>query len=94
MRRQSSQSVVFLTEILLALMIFALCSSVCASLFSWSHQINRESSALRRAVIAAQARLGQKHGGPSTVGVWKSDAAILRPVKRRFVNVPFSTAPK
>ena len=29
-----------------------------------------------------ETRLGQKHGGQSTVGVWKSDASILRPAKR------------
>ena len=54
MRRKQSRSLVFLTELFLALTIFALCSSVCASLFAWSHRISSESSALTRAVITAQ----------------------------------------
>ena len=54
MRRQQSKSVVFLTELLLALMIFALCASTCASLFGWAHRISKESSELSQAVVAAQ----------------------------------------
>ena len=54
MRRQQSQSVVFLTELFLALTIFALCSSVCAGLFSWSHNLSKESNALSHAVMKAQ----------------------------------------
>ena len=54
MRRQQSKSVVFLTEILLALTIFALCSSVCAGLFALSYRISEQSGDLSHAVIAAQ----------------------------------------
>ena len=54
MRRQQSKSVVFLTELLLALMIFALCSSICASLFAWSYRLSGYSVALSQAVVAAQ----------------------------------------
>ena len=54
MRRQQASSAVFLTEILLSLMIFALCASVCASLFIWSNRLSDRSGALSQAVIAAQ----------------------------------------
>jgi len=54
MRRQQSGSIVFLTEVFMALTIFALCSSVCAGLFMWSHRYSNESSALSKAVMAAQ----------------------------------------
>ena len=54
MRRQQSKSVVFLTELLLALMIFALCSSICASLFGLAHRIIQESGELSQAVVLAQ----------------------------------------
>ena len=53
MKRKTPQSVVFLTEILLALMIFALCSSVCAGLFALSDRISKDSGVLGHAVIAA-----------------------------------------
>lgn len=54
MKRQQSSSIVFLTELFLSLTIFALCSSVCAGLFSWSHRYSKESNALSHAVMAAQ----------------------------------------
>jgi hypothetical protein len=54
MKRQQSSSAVFLTELFLALTIFALCSSVCAGLFSWSYRYSKESNALSQAVMAAQ----------------------------------------
>jgi len=54
MKRQQASSAVFLTEILLSLMIFALCASVCASLFIWSNRLSNRSGALSQAVIAAQ----------------------------------------
>jgi hypothetical protein len=54
MRRQQSSSIVFLTELFMALTIFALCSSVCAGLFMWSHRYSNDSNALSKAVIAAQ----------------------------------------
>jgi len=54
MRRKQSQSIVFLTELFLALTIYALCASVCAGLFSWSHRLNGMSSDLTHGVIAAQ----------------------------------------
>ncbi|MDR0468699.1 MAG: hypothetical protein LBH09_01845 [Peptococcaceae bacterium] len=54
MRRQQSSSIVFLTELFMALTIFALCSSVCAGLFMWSHRYSNDSKALSKAVIAAQ----------------------------------------
>ena len=54
MRRQQSGSIVFLTELFLSLTIFALCSSVCAGLFMWSHRYSEGSKALSQAVTAAQ----------------------------------------
>ena len=54
MKRQSSKSLVYLTEILLALAIFALCSSVCVGLFALSHRISGRSSALNHAIVVAQ----------------------------------------
>ena len=54
MRRQQSSSIVFLTELFLSLTIFALCSSVCAGLFSWSYRYSKDSNALSQAVLAAQ----------------------------------------
>ena len=54
MKRQQSKSIVFLTELFLSLTIFALCSSVCAGLFSWSYLYSKDSNALSRAVMAAQ----------------------------------------
>ena len=69
MRRQQSKSAVFLTELLLALMIFALCSSVCAGLFAWSHRINSQSGALSHAVIMAQsgAEAFKKNSSPDDI---------------------------
>ncbi|MCL2120725.1 MAG: hypothetical protein FWH28_00565 [Clostridiales bacterium] len=69
MRRQQSKSVVFLTELLLALMIFALCSSVCAGLFAWSHRIEEQSSALSHAVVMAQsgAEAFKRYSAPDTL---------------------------
>lgn len=54
MRRQHSRSAVFLIEILLALLIFALCSSVCAGLLVRAYRLSKESGSLNQAVIAAQ----------------------------------------
>jgi hypothetical protein len=54
MKRQQSSSIVFLTEVFMALTIFALCSSVCAGLFMWSHRYSNDSNALSKAVMAAQ----------------------------------------
>ena len=54
MKRQQSSSIVFLTELFLSLTIFALCSSVCAGLFGWSHRYSKDSNALSQAVMAAQ----------------------------------------
>ena len=69
MRRQQSKAVVFLTELLLALMIFALCASVCAGLFAWSHRLSEQSSALSHAVIVAQsaAEAFKKNPAPEDV---------------------------
>ena len=54
MRRQQPGSVIFLTELLLSLTIFALCSSVCASLFALSNQYSERSGELSKAVVAVQ----------------------------------------
>ena len=54
MKRQQSSSIVFLTELFLSLTIFALCSSVCAGIFGWSHRYSKDSNALSQAVMAAQ----------------------------------------
>ena len=57
MKRQQSSSVVFLTELLLALTIFALCSSVCARLFAASHMLSERSGAISQAVISTQSAI-------------------------------------
>ncbi len=54
MKRQHSRSVVFLTEVLLALMIFAMCSSVCAGLLVRAYRLSKESGSLNQAVLVAQ----------------------------------------
>ena len=54
MRRKQSRSLVFLTELFLALTIFALCASVCAGLFAWSHRLSEASGHLTNGVMAAQ----------------------------------------
>ena len=69
MRRQQSKSVVFLTELLLALMIFSLCASTCARLFGWAHRISGDSSKLSQAVVAAQSGAEAFKRIPSPEGV-------------------------
>jgi len=54
MRRRNSGSVIFLTELLLSLTIFALCAAVCVSLFALSHGFSEQGSRLSRAVVATQ----------------------------------------
>lgn len=69
MKRQSSSSVVFLTELLLALTIFALCSSVCASLFATSYRMNKRSGALSQAVVYSQSagETFKKYASPEAI---------------------------
>ncbi|MCL1849760.1 MAG: hypothetical protein FWF83_08880 [Clostridiales bacterium] len=69
MKRQQSSSVVFLTELLLALTIFALCSSVCARMFAASHQLSERSSALSQAVISTQSAIEafKKYASPEEI---------------------------
>ena len=56
MREKSamSGSGVFLIELLLAILIFAVASAVCLKIFVTAHQVSTESSKLNQAVIAAQ----------------------------------------
>ena len=54
MKTRSSGSGIFLMEILLALLIFALTSAVCLQVFVTAHRIAAESDSLNRAVVAAQ----------------------------------------
>lgn len=54
MHRKNSRSTIFLTEVILALTIFALCSSVCVGLLFLAHQSIEDSHNLNQAVFAAQ----------------------------------------
>lgn len=53
MRRRSG-SVIYITELLMSLMIFALCASVCASIFVVSRQYSARSGELSQAVVVTQ----------------------------------------
>jgi len=54
MKTKGSASGMFLIEILLALLIFAIASAICLQVFVTSHQIAADSNTLNRAVVAAQ----------------------------------------
>ncbi len=54
MKRTNSRSTIFLTEVVLALTIFVLCSTVCISLFAIAYQDIQDSKNLNQAVFAAQ----------------------------------------
>jgi len=52
--RGSSSSGMFLIELLLAILIFAIASAICLQVFVTAHQTAEGSSRLNRAVVAAQ----------------------------------------
>jgi len=54
MKNRGSASGMFLIEILLALLIFAMASAICLQVFVTAHQIAADSNTLNRAVVAAQ----------------------------------------
>jgi type II secretory pathway pseudopilin PulG len=54
MKTRGSGSGMFLIEILLALMIFAIASAICLQVFVTAHNTASESSTLNSAVVAAQ----------------------------------------
>jgi len=53
-RASSSASGMFLIELLLAIMIFAVASAICLKVFVTAHQISAESHDMNRAILAAQ----------------------------------------
>lgn len=54
MRRESSKSALFLMELILAVLFFAITSAVCAKLFAASHLISRDTMQANRAAALAQ----------------------------------------
>ena len=53
-KRNNPKSVLFLTELILAIMIFALCMGICGSIFVKSYEVTRSSSNLSSAVFLAE----------------------------------------
>ena len=54
MKRSNSRSALFLGEVVLALLIFALCAAVCFGLLFHAHRVSVASSELNQAVFLAQ----------------------------------------
>lgn len=67
MNRESSKSALFLMELILAILFFALASAVCVQLFARAHTVSADTRDASRAVVLAQdaaAALQSTNGSP------------------------------